>query len=172
MASDWMMNNTKQLDPRDADWDNLNRLIKKKFNKICAKRNVIDAKVQWYHKHYNWDSFAKIYSKKLDMSKGDDPLLNGFAWDIFINITDKAVLNKIIPWMKKLVQKYPQADDALDTYANLLYKAGRKQEAIQWEEKAVSVASAAHKSEYYVVIEEMKNGQPTYLSQGAIWSVR
>jgi hypothetical protein len=49
----------------------------------------------------------------------------------------------------------------IDTYANLLYKLGRKQEAISWEERALQMSNKRYAEEYRKVVEQMKNGEPT-----------
>jgi len=52
----------------------------------------------------------------------------------------------------------------LDTYANLLYKSGQKEDALKWQEKAVSMdPSNRYKKQ---ALEHMKKGEPTY---GVTW---
>ncbi|HEX4851960.1 MAG TPA: hypothetical protein VFV08_14190, partial [Puia sp.] len=79
-------------------------------------------------------------------------------------------------WQGKLIEQWPDRHEMLDTYASLLYKLGRTEEAIQWEEKALSTIYSSEyyeknglKKTYQKVIEQMKNSEPTYLEEGAIW---
>ncbi len=65
-----------------------------------------------------------------------------------------------------------------DTYANLLYKVGRIDEAIEWETKVLEDIKAQNNpgfykkwiNEYTAAIEKMKLRQPTYQKDGAIWT--
>ena len=52
----------------------------------------------------------------------------------------------------------------MDTYANLLYKKGQKDDAIAWEEKALVAAKAskADTSHYEEAIKKMKSGDKTW----------
>jgi hypothetical protein len=71
--------------------------------------------------------------------------------------------------MKKLVNRFPDFYYYLDTYANLLYKAGKRNEAIIWEENALNFSlikgDDLNAAEYRLQLDYMKNGQPTYAGQ-------
>jgi Tfp pilus assembly protein PilF len=56
------------------------------------------------------------------------------------------------------LEKQPTQGEFLDTYANLLYKLGRKEEALQWQEKAAATGAFGTKENY----EKMKKGDPTW----------
>lgn len=171
MSGGMMMSNTKP-DYTEANWSKLYKSIRNKYNATYAKRIVTSARIDWYEKHNNFTTFAKYYIQKLEMD-GGDPFLNNRAFDIFITVTDKRILNKLIPWMEKAVKQYPRWPEGLDTYANLLYKAGRREEAILWEERALFFAKENGNKNYIEgyrkVIEQMKKGEPTYVNEGAIW---
>jgi hypothetical protein len=49
----------------------------------------------------------------------------------------------------------------LDTYANLLYKVGRRLEAIEWQQKAVALSDGRDR-EIVENLEKMKSGAPIY----------
>ena len=69
--------------------------------------------------------------------------------------------------MEGVVRRGPTEDFRIDTYANLLYKGGRKEEAIFWEEKALKVAignrDANSSKLYQLTIDKMKTGEPTWV---------
>ncbi len=44
----------------------------------------------------------------------------------------------------------------MDTYANLLYKLGRKDEAIKWEEKALALCPEKEKKAFEATLIKMK----------------
>ena len=47
----------------------------------------------------------------------------------------------------------------MDTYANLLYKLGQKEEALSWEQKAINLAIRSHQKSYQQVFNKMQSGQ-------------
>ena len=50
----------------------------------------------------------------------------------------------------------------IDTYANLLYKLGKKDEAITWEQKALDLAPEGEKKSYEETLDKMKKGEKTW----------
>ncbi len=65
--------------------------------------------------------------------------LNSIAWDFYEHVDDKAALLKAEAWAKQSVDleaTYPN----LDTYAALLYKNGKKEEALATAAKAIEYA--------------------------------
>jgi hypothetical protein len=50
----------------------------------------------------------------------------------------------------------------MDTYANILYKMGKKDEAIAWEEKAAKLESEGERQSYLQTIDKMKKGEKTW----------
>ena len=63
--------------------------------------------------------------------------LNNIAWDAFEKVTDKKVLKDALSWSKRSLEISPNKATYLDTYANLFYKLGQKEEAITNEKKAL-----------------------------------
>jgi thioredoxin-related protein len=162
----------------EADWKKLNSMINKKFSQSDAERNVLTARIRWYQQHQNMQAASKVKLMKLEkyppnnVSTQANYINNGIGWQTFLYATDKSLLEKAAKWMAKVVETAPTNDVFLDTYANLLYKTGRTEEAIQWEEKALAVVNPANeelKETYRNVIAQMKKGEPTYLKDGAIW---
>ena len=64
--------------------------------------------------------------------------LNNNAWTAFEKSTDKKVLQDALNWSKRSLEIAPDNSMILDTYANLLYKLGQNEEAIKYEELALS----------------------------------
>ncbi|GAB4019461.1 hypothetical protein GCM10028773_22330 [Spirosoma koreense] len=62
--------------------------------------------------------------------------LNQAAWDFQDMTRDSVYLNKALSWSKRSLE-YRKDGSLLDTYAHILYRLGRKQEALEWQEKAV-----------------------------------
>ncbi len=83
------------------------------------------------------------------------------------NSTEKqAELRKIGNWMKPIINSdtTPLLPNSWDTYANILYKSGKRDEAIQAEEKAISLTNQPWKKRQLEQIKEkMKIGEPTWI---------
>ncbi|WP_285009126.1 glycoside hydrolase family 2 protein [Pedobacter faecalis] len=92
-------------------------------------------------------------------------ILNNDAWFLFENSLDRAALETALLWSKKAVEKEPTAN-YYDTYANLLYKLGRKDEAIEIEEKALTLEPGNGSIEdVKKALEKMRAGLPTWPTQ-------
>ncbi|WP_020605875.1 hypothetical protein [Spirosoma spitsbergense] len=63
--------------------------------------------------------------------------LNQGAWAFYEVVDDPKVLEKALAWAKRSMDIQPQTANR-DTYAHLLYKLGRRQEAIEWQTTALS----------------------------------
>jgi thioredoxin-related protein len=159
----------------EADWKELEKMIRKRFKSDYVTRNVLTAKMRWYQQHQNMIGLSKMYFTKLDKyppSIFDFSTIleiNQLSWRTFLYVNDKKLLEKAAKWMEIAIQKKPdQLNVFLDTYASLLYKIGRTKDAILWEEKALRAIDGKNET-YIKVIEQMKKGEPTYLEEGAIW---
>jgi len=165
-------------DSTEADWQKLYKTIKEKFNDKISKRNVLTARIEWYLRHSNIEKYHRYkllyldtYSPDLATISNDGSItsshfiINAGAWNAFVNVTDKKVLNGYVKWMRKVVQAKPERDSYLDTYANLLYKTGRKKEAIVWEEKAMLLGGRIA-DECKMTLDKMKKGEP--ISPGVV----
>lgn len=160
----------------EADWEKLYSLIREKYSDSYAKRNVLQARIQWYSAHGDMESYRKYFFKKIEdyppiVSNMTDPLLqdiNGVAWDVFLNSKDKKLINSAIRWMEKLIAVDTIGVEYwMDTYANLLYKMGRTKEAINWEEKAINASKKSalgplFLKQYEKTLEQMKRSVPTH----------
>lgn len=162
----------------EADWGKLEALIREKYDAPIAKRNVVIAKVEWYHRHNNFVLYVKYnldyFNKYFSLEYGNPNEVNNVAYDAFMYTTDKKVIDGYIVWMKK-VMDHRRTDvgcNGIDTYACLLYKAGRIEEAIQWEQKAVDAATgiwASFKGDLEETFEKMKKHEPL---DAVLWGYR
>jgi thiol-disulfide isomerase/thioredoxin len=95
--------------------------------------------------------YQSAYSSALAME------LNQGAWTFYEVVDDPKVLEKALAWVKHSVDIQPQAAN-MDTYAHLLYKLGRRQEAIEWQTKAVAADGDSNHSNSKETLEKMKAG--------------
>lgn len=91
--------------------------------------------------------------------------LNNFAWTFFENESDKAKLQKALAWSKRSLDLSPNSWMYRDTYANLLYKLGKKQDAIAQEENALKQVGTDNENDskgLKETLEKMKAGEKTW----------
>jgi len=93
--------------------------------------------------------------------------VNNCAWIIFQHSQNPKILELAI----KMMAPHKNEDaEAMDTYANLLYKAGHKNEAMEWEKKAVEIDSGhpsntiTHQADpaYRATLQKMQKGEKTW----------
>jgi hypothetical protein len=111
----------------------------------------------------DWENFGKYYRRYFAtaVTRSEYPI-NNISYALFEHVTDPAVLAAAIKAEKYSMETLAKDDPTeIDTYANLLYKAGRNREAIEWEEKAVRL-SAGRDKEITDHLGAMKAGQATW----------
>jgi hypothetical protein len=88
--------------------------------------------------------------------------MNNDAWLLFTNVTDSEQLRTALSWSKSVIEKEPTAN-YYDTYANILYKLGRTDQAIKMQEKGLKlpVGNASIES-IRSNLEKMKCGKKTW----------
>ena len=67
---------------------------------------------------------------------------------------------EILDWSKRLKESNEPA--FLDTYANILYKMGKKTEALAWEQKALNLSSGDERAGYQATLDKMRKGERTW----------
>lgn len=90
--------------------------------------------------------------------------LNEVAWGFFEMVTDTKSLENALLWSKRSLEIYPDNHMFLDTYANLVYKLGRKEEAITKETEALKIAKNKKSDTkfYEAALLKMKVGEKTW----------
>lgn len=146
----------------EPDWTKITTAVSQKYP-AQADQAMATAKVMYYQSTGDWPNFQNVIVNY--MKQYSDGLtamdLNNYAWTVFENCKDGTCLAEALQWSK---QSLKDGDNAmfLDTYANLLYKLGRKEEAIAMEEKAVALATANEKVNYREMVDKMKKGEKTW----------
>jgi hypothetical protein len=117
----------------------------------------------------DWASFGRSYVRYFETATPRSRYpIHSVSYQVLENVSDAQALGKAIAVMKwDLEQDKPdpvfgQYDPTeLDTYANLLYKAGRRAEALEWEQQAVKL-SDGRDAEITRHLEKIKRGVPTW----------
>jgi thioredoxin-related protein len=142
------------------------------YEQRFSKNAILNAKLSYYSAKEDWENIVKYNIEKIE-NRGIDTvgisksMLNNMIYDvIFQHSNDTASLNKGLSFMSVLLKNKPDADSWIDTYANLLYKIGRKEEALVHEEKALQIARSKNDNErvklYQETVEKMRSSQPTW----------
>jgi len=147
---------------REPDWNAITISTRKKYP-AQADEVIAKAKFSYYEYKNDWNHFQHAmvnYMKKYEdkVSPGE---LNDYAWAIFQNCNDINCVAEALKWSKHSFKDNNQPA-FMDTYANILYKLGKKQEAITWETKAMELSPDTDKKIYKETIEKMRKGEKTW----------
>jgi thioredoxin-related protein len=147
-----------------ADWKALETTLTTKYP-AQAKEILLYSKVLYAQQKRDWVSFGPAVTNYMKAygSKVSPEQMNNFAWTVFENCSDAACVASALDWSKQSFADN-QSHQYMDTYANLLYKAGKKQEAITWETKAMTLAKEAKEDtgDYQATLDKMKKGEKTW----------
>jgi hypothetical protein len=148
-------------DNRPPDWAAVRAKIAAKLP-ADADELTARVKVSFYRGRKDWPNFENAI---VDYMKtyGDhitDAELNDLAWSVFENCPDMTCVSEVLDWSKRLKDNSDAA--FVDTYANILYKLGKKDDAIALETKAVGLVPDADKSSYQETLGKMKKGEKTW----------
>lgn len=148
-------------------WDYLQDKLNKQFG-VLGLEVVYGRRMLYYLHTEDWPAFGKYYQLYFQKAlKRPEYDVNSVTWPLFQNVTDMSILKFACDTvMAYAVEKWYQNDAAsLDTYANLLYRTGRKEKAIEWQEKAVKmVEGTSHEKELADNLEKMRRNEPTWIT--------
>jgi len=160
------------------DWLQYVRNVTSKYNADFANRTVLRAEVKWYMDHHDYAECARYFTVLVNnysmnnYTENLDGWLNSTVWHaVFQRSVDKEQIDAAIECMQDLVERQTArgkyAGFFIDTYANLLYKAGRLNEAMEKEEEAIRRAIEVKASEDLIdefrdTLNRMREGKPTW----------
>lgn len=138
-------------------WDSVKMVISKKYGnfveEIVERREMLILQGQ-----KRWNDFATIaipYLKKYGIYT-DAMILNSFAYDVFLHLNDSTVISNATHWAELALNK--RRDPYIyDTYASLLYKMGKKDEALKVQ--SIAVKMAPDEKLFEENYEKMKTGK-------------
>jgi hypothetical protein len=109
-----------------------------------ADKVIFTSDLNFYQMKGEQEKFQSLAMTGLDKYYGKDySMLNRMAWYFFQIAKDNKQLEKAAEWAKKSIslQCTPENND---TYANLMFKLGRKSEAVKYEKDALELARKAN----------------------------
>ena len=146
----------------NPDWAKINASITKKYPEQ-APEAMSKAKAIWYQATGDWNNFQTAivdYVNKYG-SNATPEELNSYAWTVFQNCPDMKCVAEALEWSKRSFDRNNNPA-FIDTYANILYKLGKKDEAVTWEKKALDLAPEPEKKGYQETIDKMNKNEKTW----------
>ncbi|WP_448698151.1 thioredoxin family protein [Mucilaginibacter sp. AW1-3] len=166
------------------DWEVLKKRLADKYGMIHGAEAVARAKLHWYEEAKDSLRTCAAAIERVELNFADSATtgaynenqLNQYAWNVFQMSKDPAQLQSAVTWADIVLS---EMDDTslydgvckgmvLDTKANLLYKLGKRQEALQLEENALKLANLAKDFDPRQIadmqknLEKIKTGRPTW----------
>lgn len=144
----------------NPDWEAISRKVR--TYGALGEEILYAHQTVYYLAEKDWARFGEKYKQYFERALGRSALhANNMSWYVFERVNDPEVLALAIKVMKYDLEHFTMHDGfCIDTYANLLYKAGRKKEAIEWEEKALRMLP--DEQSLKEALAKMKAGQPTW----------
>jgi len=142
-----------------VDWDELNKMLTQKFPDLKDKI-IMTAKPMYFQWSQNWPAYTEYISSI--KGKIDNQQLNSYANNLFLFSNDDVNLKTALAWSKELTTKRDKNNPRyLYTYANLLYKTGKTEEAIKVMNQTIELAGAEG---HFLTetLEKMKAGEKTW----------
>jgi hypothetical protein len=145
------------------DWTAMEQRAVIKYGNL-GQESVWQTKVFYSVNHKDWETFSQAltpYLEKYGYKRVwlNSDFINRMAWTTFENSNNRQALEAAATMAAEGL-KQKETTNLLDTYANLLYKLGRTDEALKWEQKAV--ASSKGDLEIKGNYEKMKRGEATW----------
>jgi thioredoxin-related protein len=147
------------------NWNKISQQLHKKTPALADKIET-EARINYYKWKLDWDNYSKYFLGYLNKygESMQGYLLNNYIWDVLEHCNDPKMLEAFLPWSKRTFEVNGVSfSSGIDTYANILYKLGRKSEAIEYEKKALEIATAQNDADSRQVIsetlEKMKRGE-------------
>jgi len=153
---------TEYLENVSIDWGSLEKKIKKKFGSIGQE--MLNGKQMIYYltkKDYrNYSKYYVLYFKQA--LKRPEYFINDLTYHLVLKVDDLNILRFACDTVMKYAMEewYQTSHNAYDTYACLLYRTGRSDEAILWEERALKYSKGSpNEKSFSMILLRMKKGE-------------
>jgi thioredoxin-related protein len=149
-----------------VDWDAIATGVRARDSKN-ADEMLGKGKLAYYQNTKDWSNFQSevvAFMQKYGV-KATPAEMNNYAWTVFENCKDMTCVTEALDWSRRSFaeNKNPMF---MDTYANILHKLGKTNEAIKIQEQAIAlVTDEASKKSYQATLEKMKKGEKTWTEE-------
>lgn len=143
-----------------SDWSTLLLQLQNQVTGINVKKLILQEEALYHLKKKEWIQCATSGYELLN--KYGDVLttaeINNICWEyIFLHSSDSVKLQECVKWLEVIVLKEPDQYNNLDTYANVLYKLGYVDKAVDMEKKAIDVITEKYRGEDKKSLTEFQN---------------
>ena len=154
----------------ETDLRKIAKQLTNRFPGYDCNQLLLQEEVYYYAEKKAWracTNSAYLLVKRYGDQIGDRDI-NNISWNfIFMHTADPKILAEAAKWMKHSIDKDSNRVVSMDTYANLLYKLGRRDEAIVWENKAIDIAVKNHTNagdlmDFKSNLAKMEDGKQTW----------
>jgi len=157
----WELNKLFRIKPfPQTSWDSLlDKIRKSGFS--GANAVILDAQLNLYSSQADTTKFVELAIREVDRVYRDDyNKLNNVAWQVYSMSDDRKNLEMAAVWALRSIELKEESFNC-DTYSAILYKLGRKGEAIRMEKKAIELAKKANVStkNYEETLTRMQSGK-------------
>lgn len=153
----------KHLNKPDINWSKIEDEVLPKYGEL-GEEKIWACKLSFYWEKQDWANYGiyyKLYFDKVLPLGRNIFHINNMSWSVFENVSDLNVLHTAMKTMQYDLEKFEANNPfAIDTYANLLYKLGNKQQALIWELKALKLSN--NDEDIRKVYNKMKNNEKTW----------
>jgi tetratricopeptide (TPR) repeat protein len=105
-----------------------------------AEKVIFTADLEWLQRKGKSQEFLDLAYENMDKYYSEDPaMLSRVSWFVSSMTTDVKYLEKALSWSRKSVSIHA-VPFSTDTYASILFKTGKKEEAIKQEKKVIELA--------------------------------
>lgn len=159
------------------NWEVMEVSLMKQYPSMNVRKMIFKEKPKYYLARKEWSKCAQYAVRYLDEygDKLDEYDINNVVWYyIFQHSDDRSLLERGLAWSKRSIDSAPTNVYNWDTYANLLYKLGRKAEAIEYENKAIQLIESLTPQDTtnMKILKEAKrkmmNGERTWLDDSPV----
>ncbi len=160
-----------QDDQKTTNWDSV-RLFMKEWATPIANRAFLMLRYQTAYTQKKYEEFGPLLLDYFDssfasFSHNEKFFMNNQLFEMFNLCNNKKTLKRAAAWSKRTFDVNGSINPAaIDTYANLLYKAGYRHEALKYEKTAISIAKKYDDKSLEALLEgmlkKMENSQPTW----------
>ncbi|MEJ2880153.1 thioredoxin family protein [Pedobacter sp. GR22-6] len=145
-----------------SDVDSLVSAVQAKYPAVDISKSTDMVKILFFQLTKKWDRFQPAILSYMNKYGSEliPSALNYFSRIVLENCNEKASIAAAMTWSKSSVEKTQRKEPVyLDTYAQLLYQLGEKEEAIAMEQTAVRLVSGDSKAKYAAILDWMMKGK-------------
>jgi thioredoxin-related protein len=165
-------------------WDSISNVVRKKYGNLMSSYLNIYVKANLYGELAKksdrfWHDYINYNIDQLTINGTDTAgpnhkfwdavLINSFVWKaIFMHSNDTSQLQEGLKLMEGVIRRNPTEANHRDTYANILYKLGKINEAIEYQKKAIELAIGEKED---IVIPSLKDNLAKMIKGEPTWKI-